>query len=93
MIYDRPPKVDTLSCLLPLVIQLQVRGRKMKKDKLDLVWAACLIIIGLGSLIVSLNNVFDFGFPNTMIKPIGIVDLITLPVLAFTTVKKFQKDK
>ncbi len=65
----------------------------MKKNKLDLVWAACLIIIGLGSLIVSLNNVFGFDFPKTMIVPIGIVDLITLPVLAFTSVKKFQKDR
>lgn len=65
----------------------------MKKDKLDLVWAVCLIIIGLGSLIVSINNVFDMGFPDTMIRPIGIVDLITLPVLAFTTVKKFQRKK
>ena len=65
----------------------------MKKDKIDLVWAVCLIIIGLGSLIVSINNVFDMGFPNTMIKPIGIVDLITLPVLAFTTVRKLQKNK
>ena len=65
----------------------------MKKNKLDLVWAVCLIIIGLGSLIVSLNNVFGFDFPKTMIVPIGIVDLITLPVLAFTSVKKFQKDR
>lgn len=65
----------------------------MKKDKLDLVWAVCLIIIGLGSLIVSINNVFNMDFPNTMIKPIGIVDLITLPVLAFTTVKKIQRNK
>lgn len=65
----------------------------MKKNKLDLVLAACLIIIGLGSLIVSLNNVFGFDFPKTMIVPIGIVDLITLPVLAFTSVKKFQKDR
>ena len=65
----------------------------MKKSKLDLVWATCLIIIGLGSLIVSINNVFNMDFPNTMIKPIGIVDLITLPVLAFTTVKKIQRNK
>lgn len=65
----------------------------MKTDKLDLVWSICLIIIGLGALIVSLNDVFDLGFPDTLIRPIGIVDLITLPVLAFTTVKKVQKSK
>ena len=65
----------------------------MKKDKTDLVWGICLIIIGLGSLIVSLNNVFGFDFPKTMIVPIGIVDLVTLPVLAFTTVRKLQKNK
>ncbi|WP_028505952.1 hypothetical protein [Ruminococcus sp. FC2018] len=62
----------------------------MKLDKLDVVWFICLIIIGLGVLIVSINNVFDMGFPATMIKPIGIVDLITLPVLAFTSVKKLK---
>ncbi len=65
----------------------------MKINKLDIVWGICLITIVLGSLIVSLNNVFGFDFPKTMIVPIGIVDLITLPVLAFTTVKKMQKNK
>ena len=66
---------------------------KMKKDTLTIVWGICLIIIGLGSLLVSLNNVFGFGFPKTMIVPIGIVDLITLPVLAFTSVRLFLNKK
>ena len=61
--------------------------------KLDIVWLTCLIILGLGILIVSINNVFDLDFPDTLIRPIGIVDLIVLPVLAFTTVRKLQKDK
>ena len=65
----------------------------MKKNALDIVWLTCIIIIAMGVLIVSINNVFNMDFPNTMIKPIGIVDLITLPVLAFTTVKKVQRDK
>lgn len=65
----------------------------MKKNVLDIVWLTCIIIIAMGVLIVSINNVFNMDFPNTMIKPIGIVDLITLPVLAFTTVKKVQRDK
>ena len=61
--------------------------------KLDIVWLTCLIILGLGIVIVSINNVFDLDFPDTLIRPIGIVDLIVLPVLAFTTVRKLQKDK
>ena len=65
----------------------------MKKNALDIVWLTCIIIIAMGVLIVSINNVFNMDFPNTMIKPIGIVDLITLPVQAFTTVKKVQRDK
>lgn len=65
----------------------------MKKNALDIVWLTCIIIIAMGVLIVSINNVFNMDFPNTMIKPIGIVNLITLPVLAFTTVKKVQRDK
>ena len=63
----------------------------MKRNAIDLVWGICLIILGLGVLIVSLNNVFDLNMPDSVIRPIGIVDLITLPVLAFTTVKKIQK--
>lgn len=65
----------------------------MKKDMLTIVWGVCLIIIGLGSLLVSLDNVFGFNFPKTMIVPIGIVDLITLPVLVFTSVKMLQKGR
>lgn len=58
-----------------------------------LIHGTCLFIIGLGVLLVSLNNVFDLHFPDTMIRPIGIVDLITLPVLAFTSVKLLKKKK
>ncbi len=61
--------------------------------KIDIILIVCLIIIGMGSLIVSLNNVFDMDFPKTMIVPIGIVDLITLPVLAFAAVKKYMNNK
>lgn len=63
----------------------------MKRSIINLVWGICLIILGLGALIVSLNNVFDLNIPDSVIRSIGIVDLITLPVLAFTTVKKMQK--
>lgn len=61
------------------------------KKKNDLVWGISLIIIGAATIILAGSNVIGLKLPDIAVRIIGIVDLVALPVLAYTSVKKVQK--
>lgn len=46
-------------------------------------WAASLIVIGVATVLLLAGSV-----PDLALRMLGIVELIALPVLAFTTVRK-----
>lgn len=62
------------------------------KNKNTLLWSLSLLIIGVATLILAGSNIIGIELPDVIVRIIGIVDLIALPVLAYTTVKKFKKD-
>lgn len=61
------------------------------KKKNDLIWDFSLIIIGAATVILAGSNVIGLKLPDIVVRIIGIVDLIALPVLAYTSVKKVRK--
>ncbi len=61
------------------------------KETDDLMWSLSLLIIGVATVILAGSNVIGIELPDVAVRIIGIVDLIALPVLAYATVKKFQK--
>lgn len=61
------------------------------KKKNDLMWGFSLIIIGAATIILAGSNVIGIELSDIAVRIIGIVDLIALPVLACTTVKKVKK--
>ncbi|MEZ3454995.1 MAG: hypothetical protein K1W17_11620 [Oscillospiraceae bacterium] len=61
------------------------------KKKNDLIWGFSLIIIGAATVILAGSNVIGLKLPDIAVRIIGIVDLIALPVLAYTSVKKVRK--
>lgn len=61
------------------------------KKKNDLVWGISLIIIGAATIILAGSNVIGLKLPDIAVRIIGIVDLVALPVLAYTSVKKVRK--
>ena len=63
------------------------------KKKNDLMWCFCLMIIGVATIILAGSNIIGIELPDITVRIIGIVDLIALPVLAYTTVKKIKKDQ
>lgn len=63
------------------------------KKKNDLMWGFSLLIIGVATIILAGSNVIGIELPDIAVRIIGIVDLIALPVLAFTTVKKVKKNQ
>ena len=48
------------------------------------------MIIGAATIILAGSNIIGIELPDIAVRIIGIVDLIALPVLAYTTVKKYQ---
>lgn len=62
------------------------------KTKTDLVWCVALIIIGAGTIILAGTNILGIGLPDIVTRIIGVIDLVAIPVLAYTTVQKSKKD-
>jgi len=62
------------------------------KKKNDLVWSISLILIGLVTIILAGSNIVGIELPDDAVRILGIVDLIALPFLAYSTVKKVKKD-
>ncbi len=56
----------------------------------DLMWSLSLLVIGVATVILAGSNVIGIELPDVAVRIIGIVDLIALPVLAYTTVKKIK---
>jgi hypothetical protein len=62
------------------------------KKKNDLVWSISLILIGLVTIILAGSNIVGIELPDAAVRILGIVDLIALPFLAYSTVKKVKED-
>ncbi len=62
------------------------------KKKNDLVWCLSLVLIGVATVILAGSNIVGIDLPDTTVRILGIVDLIALPFLAYSTVKKVKKD-
>ena len=63
------------------------------KNKIDLFWSFSLIIIGLATTVLAGSNIMGIELPDIAVRIIGIIDIIALLILAYTTVKKVRKGK
>lgn len=61
------------------------------KNKNDLIWGISLIVIGITTLVLAGSNIIGLTLPDAVVRILGIIDLIALPFLAYTTVKKAKK--
>ena len=62
------------------------------KKKNDYVWSISLMVIGLSVFILAGSNVVGIELPDVVVWILGIVDLIALPLLVYSTVKKVKKE-
>ena len=60
-------------------------------EKIDLIWCISLLIISVVTLTISISNIVGAELPDAVVRILGIVDILALPVLAFTSIKKFKK--
>lgn len=62
------------------------------KKKNDLIWSISLMLIGIATFILAGANVAEIELPDVVVRILGIIDLIALPFLAYSTVKKVKRD-
>ena len=62
------------------------------KKRNDLLWGISLLVIGLATIILTGLNISGIDVPDIVVRIIGVIDLLALPVLVYTTVKKIKKD-
>lgn len=62
------------------------------KMKNNLVWSISLMLIGIVTFILVGANVVGIGLPDVAVRILGIVDLVALPLLAYSTVKKVKNN-
>ena len=62
------------------------------KKKNDLLWSLSLMVIGILTFILAGSNIVGIELPDVAVRVLGIIDLIAIPILAFSTMKKLKKD-
>lgn len=67
--------------------------KSKKKDKYLLMYGISLMVVGINSLILSINGIAGLGLPDMLIRILGVIGLVALPFLAFSGVKVIMRGK
>ena len=66
----------------------------MKKVKPTKTWVISLLVISICTLIISITSIIGAELPDMLKRILGVAELVSLPVLAYTSVKMFTvRDK
>lgn len=60
---------------------------------IDRIWALTLFVIGICTIILAGTNIIGIELSDVIVRIIGVIDLIAIPVLVYTTINKTQKGK
>ncbi|MGN1417520.1 MAG: hypothetical protein ACI4XF_11790 [Oscillospiraceae bacterium] len=65
----------------------------MDPKLINIMWSISLILIGIATIILAGANIAAIELPDFIVRALGVIDLVSLPVLAFSTVKKSKNKK
>lgn len=65
----------------------------MNSKIINIMWSISLIIIGIATIILAGANIVAIELPDIAVRVLGVIDLVSLPVLVFSTVKKAKSKK
>ena len=65
----------------------------MNTKLISIMWSVSLIIIGIATLILAGANIIAIELPDIAVRVLGILDLICVPVLVFTSIKRLGQIK
>ncbi len=63
----------------------------MESKKLHVSWCVSLFVIGISTIILAGSKLIGFELGDISTRIMGFVELLALPVLVFTTVKKIKR--
>lgn len=59
----------------------------MDNKRYRLIWAAGLVGLGLSALLMAVHAIAGGIFPDALVRILGMIILIELPVVGYTTIK------
>ena len=59
-------------------------------NKINCAWSVSLLLIGICSIIQSMSSLLNMELPSEVVVLLGVIDLLCLSVLSYTTIKKVQ---
>lgn len=59
-----------------------------KSKKYNRLWAVSLLIIVIVTIVVAESNMMGTKLPDIVIRILGVIDIIAIPILVFASVKK-----
>lgn len=62
-------------------------------NKKPVMWSVSLLAISIVTLILAFSNIFGIELPNVLKILLGIIDLVALPILVYTSVKAKKTEK
>lgn len=65
----------------------------MDSKIINIMWSISLILIGIATIILAGANIVSIELPDIIVRALGVLDLVSLPVLVFSTVKKAKSKK
>lgn len=60
----------------------------MDRKNTTLLWSISLLIISIVTLIWAGSNIIGIELPDIMIRILGVLDIISIPVLVYTSIKR-----
>lgn len=63
---------------------------RMDAKKNTRMWAISLFVISIATIILAGANIIGIVLPDIVTRSLGVMELIALPILAFSTVKMFK---
>ena len=65
----------------------------MSKKKISIVWCISLLVIAVASIIIAGAKILGQELPDTIVRILGILELLAIPVLCYTSVRRINKRK
>lgn len=62
-------------------------------NKPSIMWSVSLLVISMVTIVISITNIFGIELPNVLRILLGVIDLVALPVLIYTSVKSMKSCK
>ena len=65
----------------------------MNSKIINIIWSISLLVTGIATIILAGANIIAIELPDSAVRVLGVSDLVSLPVLVFSTITKVKSKK